>query len=287
MASGKRALLYMRLWRLCALVYLDQRQWAIVRSVSTPMRACEFVSGAEMRSHIGRWGRGCESTLGRPYRSIFKSRRQQSDDTPIAPDPCYHMVHNPKQCKHHTEVRKLSRHKREARVSAGELDCELDFICPSCNGVYSLYNRHDQLHLRACKRRITQTVKIPSKPLPSPPPFESEVFPTPAAVGPVRRVQQGHDLDQALLRWIAQNLGISKPEVRSAWGRSTTSLIQNSRQSGSFPLAGLDARSSVRSGSEKNAKCSKAYLLLSAIPSFPFDPRGCIPKVVERLQSGE
>ena len=96
----------------------------------------------------------------------------------------YHMVSEPRQRKHRTEVRKLSRHKREVRISAGELNPELDFICPHCDGVFSLYNSRHELHLRTCKRRIAQTTRLFQKPpLPSPLPFENEAFLAPAATG--------------------------------------------------------------------------------------------------------
>ena len=85
-----------------------------------------------------------------------------------------------RQRKRRTVLRKLSRHEREARVDAGELNPELDFVCPYCKGIYSIYCGRDKIHLRACKRRIAQATKAPEKPpLPSPPPFESEVFPAP------------------------------------------------------------------------------------------------------------
>ena len=94
------------------------------------------------------------------------------------------MVSEPRQRKRRTVVRKLSRHKREVRVGMGELDPELDFVCPHCNGVFSLYNSRHNLHLRVCKRRIAQTTKPFKKPLLPPPlPFEHEAFPAPAATG--------------------------------------------------------------------------------------------------------
>ena len=86
--------------------------------------------------------------------------------------------------KRRAALRKLSRREREARVDSGELDPDLDFVCPLCNGVYSLYYGRHKLHLLACKRRFAQAVKIPKKPqLPPPPPFESEPFPSLATTG--------------------------------------------------------------------------------------------------------
>jgi len=83
-----------------------------------------------------------------------------------------------------TVLRNLSHREREARVDMGELDPELDFLCPFCNEVYSRYSGRYKLHLHVCKRRVAQATKPPQKPpLPPPPPFESEVFPIPAAIG--------------------------------------------------------------------------------------------------------
>jgi hypothetical protein len=83
-----------------------------------------------------------------------------------------------------TALRKLSRQKRETRAATGNLDADLDFICPFCNNVYSLFRGRHKLHLQKCKHRIAQAVASPRKlPLPSPPPFEIEVFPTPVAAG--------------------------------------------------------------------------------------------------------
>lgn len=80
--------------------------------------------------------------------------------------------------KRQATLRKLSRRERKARIDTGELDPALDFVCPFCNGIYSLYYGRHKLHLRACKRRLAQTVQTPKKPqLPPPPPFESEAFP--------------------------------------------------------------------------------------------------------------
>jgi hypothetical protein len=90
----------------------------------------------------------------------------------------------PRQRKCRTALRKVSRHKREARIDTGKLDPELDFTCPHCGGVYSLYYGRHKLHLRACERRIAQAAKLPQKPpLPSPLPFEKEAFPTPVVTG--------------------------------------------------------------------------------------------------------
>ena len=44
------------------------------------MRVREPVSNAEMRSHVGRWGHGCEYTLGRPNRSTSSP---DGDKSPI------------------------------------------------------------------------------------------------------------------------------------------------------------------------------------------------------------
>jgi len=94
------------------------------------------------------------------------------------------MVDEARRRKRRTALRKDSRRERETRIGAGELDPELDFVCPFCNGVYSLYYGRHKLHLRACKRRIAQATKVPQKPpLPPPLPFENEVFPTPAVAG--------------------------------------------------------------------------------------------------------
>ena len=94
------------------------------------------------------------------------------------------MVDNVGQRKRRTALRKHSRREREARVGTGELDPDLDFVCPFCHGIFSLYHGRHNLHLRTCKRRIAQMTKAPQKPpLPSPPPFENEVFPIPTATG--------------------------------------------------------------------------------------------------------
>ena len=88
------------------------------------------------------------------------------------------------QHKHQNGLRNYSRRKREARVGAGELDPELDFICKYCGGIYSFYAGRHELHLRVCKQRLAQVAKVPPKPLlPPPPPVESEVFPPPATTG--------------------------------------------------------------------------------------------------------
>jgi hypothetical protein len=77
-----------------------------------------------------------------------------------------------------TTLRKYSRQKRDVRVTTGNLDPELDFVCPFCNGVYSLFHGRHKLHLKNCKIRIAKAAKIPRKlSLPPPPPFEIEVFP--------------------------------------------------------------------------------------------------------------
>ena len=77
-----------------------------------------------------------------------------------------------------TVLRKSSRHQREARVTTGNLDPELDFVCPFCHGVYSLFRGRHKLHLQKCKLRIAQTARPLDKlRLPSPPPFKTEVFP--------------------------------------------------------------------------------------------------------------
>ena len=89
-----------------------------------------------------------------------------------------------RQRKRRNAIRKLSRDNREARVIAGELDPELDFICQFCGGIYSLYAGRHEIHLRMCKHRPAQAAKVPKKlPLPPPPPFESEIFPPPATTG--------------------------------------------------------------------------------------------------------
>jgi hypothetical protein len=83
-----------------------------------------------------------------------------------------------------TMVRKLSRRERDTRVTTGNLDPELDFLCPFCNGVYSLFHGRHKLHLQKCKYRVAQNSKVLQRPsLPSPPPFENEVFPTPVVAG--------------------------------------------------------------------------------------------------------
>jgi len=94
------------------------------------------------------------------------------------------MVDEARQRKRRTAQRKHSRRERETRIGTGELDPELDFVCPFCNGVYSLYYGRHKLHLRTCKRRIALTTKVPQEPpLPPPLPFENEAFPTPAVAG--------------------------------------------------------------------------------------------------------
>ena len=97
----------------------------------------------------------------------------------------HHMADNlPHKRSRQTTLRKNSRRKRDAQVDAGELDPELDFVCPHCHGIYSLYYGRHKLHLRACKRRVAQTIKTPQEQrLPTPPPFECEVFPAPATTG--------------------------------------------------------------------------------------------------------
>ena len=92
------------------------------------------------------------------------------------------MADSERQRKRQAALRKTSRREREARTDTGELDPELDFVCPDCNGVYSLYYGRYKLHLRTCKSRIARAKKHPEKPpLPPPFPFESEVFKPPAS----------------------------------------------------------------------------------------------------------
>ena len=80
--------------------------------------------------------------------------------------------------KRQTALRKLSCCKREAQVDAGELDPKLDFICPFCDRIFSLYYGRHKIHLCVCKLQPGQTVKVPKKvPLPPPPLFKSEAFP--------------------------------------------------------------------------------------------------------------
>ena len=93
------------------------------------------------------------------------------------------MADEPRQRKRRTELRKLSHRKRDTRIGTGELDPELDFVCPFCNGIYSRYYGRHKLHLRTCKRRTSQSKKPQKLLLPPLPPFESEVFPTPMPTG--------------------------------------------------------------------------------------------------------
>jgi hypothetical protein len=69
------------------------------------------------------------------------------------------MVDEPRQRRRRTELRKVSYHKWEAQVDTGELDPELDFVCPFCQEIYSRYYGRYKLHLRKCKHRISQTTK--------------------------------------------------------------------------------------------------------------------------------
>lgn len=49
------------------------------------------------------------------------------------------MADEARQRQRRNALRKSSRRKREERISVGDLDPERDFVCPFCNGVYSLY----------------------------------------------------------------------------------------------------------------------------------------------------
>jgi len=89
-----------------------------------------------------------------------------------------------RQRKRRTGLRKLSRRQTEARIAEGALDPELDFVCPSCNGVYSRYQGRYKIHIRACERRTAKSVLAPPEhPLPAPPPFEVDIFPPAATMG--------------------------------------------------------------------------------------------------------
>ncbi|KAF9784788.1 hypothetical protein BJ322DRAFT_1109498 [Thelephora terrestris] len=94
------------------------------------------------------------------------------------------MADEARQRQRRSALRKFSRRKREERIAVGGLDPERDFVCPFCNGVYSLYYGRHKLHLQKCKHRIARTVQAPHKPpLPSPPPFENEIYPVPEGAG--------------------------------------------------------------------------------------------------------
>ena len=89
-----------------------------------------------------------------------------------------------RQRKRRTGLRKLSRRQTQARIAEGVLDPELDFICPSCNGVYSRYQGRYKIHLRTCERRAAKSAPTPLEhQIPNPPPFEVEVFPPAATTG--------------------------------------------------------------------------------------------------------
>ena len=68
--------------------------------------------------------------------------------------PYHHMVDNDARLrKRQTALRKLSRRRREERVDTGELDPELNFVCPFCSEVYSYYSgRHK---LQGCDRCLS------------------------------------------------------------------------------------------------------------------------------------
>ena len=94
------------------------------------------------------------------------------------PISCALLMDEPHQHRRCTTLRKFSCYKREVRVTTGNLDPELDFVCPFCKGVYSLFRGRHKLHLKKCKVRIARAAKVfPKLPPPSPPPFEDEVFP--------------------------------------------------------------------------------------------------------------
>ena len=57
------------------------------------------------------------------------------------------MVDNVGQRKRRTALRKHSRREREARVGTGELDPDLDFVCPFCHGISSGKTRNDNFQL--------------------------------------------------------------------------------------------------------------------------------------------
>jgi hypothetical protein len=100
----------MRFWRFW-------RFYVLANSGSTPTSAFEFYVDALMCSHI-------------------EVERDRCDSTDPAPPSC---IMSDDKRKHRTELRRLSRRQTEARITAGDLDPELDFVCPLCNGIFSCY----------------------------------------------------------------------------------------------------------------------------------------------------